>query len=372
MASAANMANGGKQVVVLVGTNKGAFVFHADAERRAWRRTGPHLGGWEVYSLLGLADNARHAPRLLAATSHMAYGATIRVSDDLGETWKQMPGSPRYAGTSGSVVKRIWHLARGAPSQPDTLYAGVEDAGLFVSHDRGESWQELGGLTRHPTRPYWQPGGGGLCLHSIAVDPGHPRRLWVGISAAGVFRSDDGGQTWTVCNDGLPPAPAGHPYPEVGRCVHKLALDPRDADTLYVQQHGGVYKSTNGGRSWTRIEQGLPSAFGFPIAVTPTGDLFVVPLEGDEARYMVEGKLRVYRSRDGGQTWAATGSGLPQHPSYVSVLRDALAVDSLDPPGIYFGTTAGELFSSTDAGDTWQALPGKYSRIMAVQAWAFK
>lgn len=356
-------------VVLLVGTTKGAFFFYSDAARRDWRMTGPHMGGWEVYSLLG---DSRHGQRVWAGTASYVYGATIRVSENWGETWRQIENGPRYSKESGFTLKRIWQIVPGHPSEPDTLYAGVEEAGLFVSRDRGETWEELSGLTSHPTRPGWAPGNGGLCLHSILIDPTNPRRIWVAASAVGVFRSDDGGISWRVCNDGLPAVVTGMPYPEVGRCVHKVVLDPNNANTLYMQFHGGVFKSTDGADSWRPIETGLPGNFGFPIVVTPSGDLFVIPLHSDGERYLIDGRLRVWRSRDRGESWHPLERGLPEQPHYVGVLRDAMAVDTLEPAGIYFGTNMGELFYSPDEGESWRRLPGQFPRITTVKTWVLE
>ncbi len=355
-----------ENVTLLVGTNKGAFFFHSDAARKEWRMTGPHLGGWEVYSLLG---DSRHGRRIYAGTSHFVYGPTIRVSDDLGETWTELETSPRYDKESGFKLERIWQIVPGHASQPDTLYAGVQEAGLFASHDRGTTWSEITSLTAHPTRPSWFPGAGGLCLHTILVDPTNARRMWVAMSAVGVFRTDDGGQTWTVCTKGLPGVPTGMPDDGVGRCVHKMVQDPHDPDTLYMQFHGGVFTSTDAGDSWTPIENGLPGNFGFPMCITKSGALFLIPLDSDERRYVPEGRIQVYRSTDRGASWAPVGSGLPQRPEYVGVLRDAMAVDSLDSPGIYFGTTMGQLFYSPDEGETWNQIPAQLPRITTVKTW---
>lgn len=354
-----------KHVVLLVGTTKGAFFFHADADRRSWRMTGPHLGGWEIYSLLGAPDGRR----IYAGTSHFVYGPTIRVSDDLGETWAELDSNPSYGADSGFNLARIWQLATGHTSEPDTLYAGVEEAGLFRSTDRGHSWAEVSGLTAHPSRPAWFPGGGGLCLHTILVDPQNARRIWVGISAVGAFRTDDGGETWQVCNTGLPTVPTGQDDMSVGRCVHKMVLDPDDSNTLYMQFHGGVFKSTDGADSWHAIESGLPGVFGFPMTITRSGKLFVIPLDSDEQRYVKDGVLEVFRSTDRGASWQAAGSGLPTDPQFTGVLRDAMTVDTLEPAGVYFGTNMGELFFSADEGDSWQRLPGQLPRITMVRAW---
>lgn len=357
------------KVVILVGTQKGAFFFHSDENRQDWRMTGPHLGGWEVYSLLG---DSRFGPRIYAGTCHFVYGPTVRYSDDFGETWEQVVSGPQYGEESGFTLKRIWQIVPGHPSEPDTLYAGVEEAGLFVSHDRGMTWTERTGLTAHPTRPGWFPGNGGLCLHTILIDPHNPRRIWVGISAVGVFRSDDGGETWQVRNEGLPTVPTGMPYPEIGRCVHKMLLDPERPRSLYMQFHGGVFRSEDAADTWQPVEQGLPGNFGFPITRTRSGNLFVIPLESDERRYVSGGKLRVYRSRNGGAHWEATEAGLADEPQYVGVLRDSMDADSLEPGGVYFGTTMGEVFYSRDEGEHWERLPGSFPRITTVKAWVLE
>jgi photosystem II stability/assembly factor-like uncharacterized protein len=364
------MAGKASKVTVLVGTNRGAFFFHADADRRNWQMTGPHLDGWEIYSLCGVGDgNGNGGSRVFAGTSHFVYGTTIRVSEDLGETWTQVEAGPRYTQESGHTLNRIWQIVPGHATEPATMYAGVDEAGLFASRDAGITWEEVTGLTQHPTREQWAPGNGGLCLHTILVDPTNPRRMWIGISAVGVFRTDDGGQSWKVCNLGLPQVPTGVRNNDVGRCVHKIVLDPKDPNTLYCQFHGGVLKSTDAADSWQNIESGLPSNFGFPMGVTSTGDLFVIPLECDMQRHVKDGKLRVYRSSDGGESWAPTGRGLPEQPHYVGVLRDALAVDALDPAGIYFGTSMGEVFYSPDAGESWDRLPGQFPRITSLKTW---
>jgi photosystem II stability/assembly factor-like uncharacterized protein len=360
----------GKQVNVLVGTDKGIFVFASNEERKQWSLRGPFLHGWEAYSVYG----DRGGGRMFAGTSHAAYGATIRYSDDNGETWTQIEQGPGYTQESGFSLNRIWQIAPGAPSEPDTLYAGVEEAGLFVSHDRGLSWRELDGLTKHPSRPGWFPGAGGMCLHTVLVHPSNPLRIWVAMSAVGVFRSDDGGETWKTCNEGLARVPTGQPYPEVGYCIHKMALDPGNPDILYMQEHCGVFKSENGGDSWYPIEEGLTmregdSPFGFPICVSKNGDLFLIPLESSEQRTMKDGKMLVYRRHRDESEWRPVGDVVPEEQRHVSVLRDAMDVDKLEPYGLYFGTTSGEVFCSLDRGVNWQRLPGQLSRILSVKSW---
>ncbi len=365
----------GTQVRLLVGTHKGLFIFTSDAGRASWQMEGPMLAGWEVYSVLG---DHRRTPRLYTGTSHVAYGTTIRVSDDFGATWREIENGPRYSPESGFKLNRIWQLAPGHPSQPDTLYAGVDEAGLFVSHDRGETWQELDALTKHPTRPDWWAGGGGLCLHTILIHPHNPQRIWVGISAVGVFRSDDGGAAWQSKNKGLLDTHTEQPAGEVGSCVHKMVIDRANPDTLYMQEHLGVYRSDDGGDRWVTMEEGLPAAnlhhpewwaFGFPLVQTRAGNLFLVPLESSEQRNVAGGDLRVYRRAAGAAAWEPTAAITPHEPRYTSVLRDALATDDLAEPGVYFGTTGGDLFYTLDEGDSWQRIPGRLPRIFTVKAW---
>lgn len=344
--------------LVLVGTEKGAFT----ARRRdgVWHTSGPHLPGWEV-SALTLVGNGR--PRLLAGTTHYVYGATIRSSDDWGESWQEQPGSPAYDGERGFKMNRIWTIDA---TDPETLYAGVDEAGIFRSDDGGANWHELRGLTDHPTRPRWSPGNGGLCLHTIVRDPRDRGRLWVAISAVGVFRSDDGGESWELKTNGIPPVPTGGDGVGIDRCVHRIALDPGSSDTLYMQFHGGVFRSTDAADSWQSIETGLPSNFGFPIVTTRPGELFVAPLDSDERRYMPTGRLRVFRSRDGGSSWQDTSAGLPSEPQYVNVLRGAMATDPGNDGGVVFGTTMGQVYATHDGGDHWEELPLQLPRVLSV------
>jgi hypothetical protein len=363
-----------QRVVVLVGTTKGLFLYSSDEHRREWQLDGPYLPGWEIYSALGDRKDAR---RIVVGTSHMAYGATVRISEDLGATWSQVAAGPSYAPESGFKLNRIWQMVPGHPSEPDTLFAGVDEAGLFVSRDRGATWSELDALTRHSSRPDWFPGAGGLCLHTIVLHPTNPRRMWVGISAVGVFRTDDAGASWQACNTGLSRVPTGQPDPEVGYCIHKMVLDPLDPETLHMQEHTGVFRSTNGGDSWFPIEDGLTvfddqRPFGFPIAVSPSGDLFLIPLESSELRSMRDGRLLVYRMAPGETCWQPIGDVVPDEPRHVNVLRDALDVDQLSPYGAYFGTTSGEIFCSIDRGEHWSRLPGQLSRILAVKSWVME
>ena len=355
--------------MLLIGTVKGLFIYHSDERRAKWTLTGPHLGGWEIFSVCGDSRGGR----ILAGTGHFMHGPTIRISEDFGATWQGVKRDPKFAKTTkgpAAELKHIWQIVPGHASQPGTWYAGVDDAALFVSRDDGETWSELKGLTRHPTRPRWVPGFGGLCLHSIVVDPANANRIWVGISAVGVFRTDDGGATWKLCNAGLPNvAPEFIKDPDMGRCVHKLVLDPSRPNALAMQFHGGVFVSKDGADSWQRISDGLPNDFGFPMAATPCGDLFVVPLVGGDNRVVPDGALKVWRNRNGARAWRALTKGLPQRDHFVGVLRDAMTADVLSPAGIYLGTTGGELFYSKNDGDAWEKLPGAFPRITTLKVW---
>ncbi len=354
-----------RKVVLIVGTVKGVFLYHSDEARQEWRLTGPHLGGWEIFGVCGDPRSSR----IFVGTSTFQTGPTIRVSSDLGATWTPVKRDPQMPDDSKAELKHIWQIVPGHPSQPGTWYAGVDDAALFVSRDDGDTWDEVTGLTNHPTRLIWQPGYGGLCLHSIIVDPTNAQRLWVGISAVGVFRTDDGGTTWTLCNNGLPNIAPDFLTEPCGRCVHKLVLDPSRPGALAMQFHGGVYLSDNAGDSWTRVSAGMPHDFGFPMAATPEGGLFVIPLIADQNRVVPDGALKVWRTRDHGRTWRAMTNGLPQKEHYVGVLRDGMTADSLTPAGVYFGTTSGEVYFSSDDGEHWTQLPGALPRITNVKAW---
>jgi photosystem II stability/assembly factor-like uncharacterized protein len=355
-----------RKLVLLIGTVKGVFLYESDESRTDWKLSGPHLGGWEIFSLSGDSKNAR----ILAGTGHFSHGPTIRTSRDSGRTWEGVTGDPRMAEGSKAEVKHIWQIVPGHASEPRTWYAGVDDAALFVSRDDAQTWSEVKGLTSHPTRPHWVPGFGGLCLHSVLVDPSNPRRMWVGISAVGVFRTEDGGENWQLCNQGLHNvAPEFVPHPDMGRCVHKMVLHPSKPGVLYMQFHGGVFKSDDGADSWTRISNGLPHDFGFPMAISDAGELFIVPLLSDENRVVPEGALKVWRSRDEGRSWRALTDGLPQKEHFVGVLRDAMTADALTPAGVYVGTTGGEIFFSKNAGDEWVKLPAQFPRITTLKVW---
>ena len=359
---------------VLVGTKKGAFILTSDGKRDQWQVSEPHFGGWEMYHLKGspVAPN-----RIYASQTSGWFGQQIQRSDDGGKTWEQVGNEFIYAGTPGThqwydgtqhpwEFKRVWHLEP-SPFDPDTVYAGAEDAALFKSADGGRTWHELPGL-REAKGQLWQPGAGGMCLHTILLDPSNPQRMFAAISAAGVFRSDDGGTTWKPITRGLKSAfEIPDPTAEVGHCVHRIAMHPSRPSVLYMQKHWDVMRSDDAGEMWYEVSGNLPSDFGFPIDVHAhePETIYVVPIKSDSEHFPPEGKLRVYRSRTGGNEWEPLTKGLPQEHSYVNVLRDAMAVDSLDSCGIYFGTTGGQVYVSADSGDSWKAivrdLPAVYS-----------
>src|SRR6202158_606036 len=368
------------KVRVLVGTRKGAFILTADGKREKWNVSGPHFAGWELYHLKGSPINP---DRIYASQCSGWFGQIIQRSDDGGKTWHQ-PGTPAgepvtapdgspkgesnkvvYEGIAGThqwydgtahpwEFKRVWHLEPSL-TDPDTVYAGVEDAGIFRSKDGGQNWEELPGLRGHGSGPRWQPGAGGMCLHSIIQDPKNPGRMFIAISAAGAFRTDDGGETWQPINKGLKSLYIPDPEAEVGHCVHHIAMHQARPGVLFMQKHWDVMRSDNGGDSWQEVSGNLPTDFGFVIDVHAHDPetIYVVPIKSDSEHYPPEGKLRVYRSRTGGQEWEALTKGLPQRDCYVNVLRDAMAVDSLDSCGVYFGTTGGQVYASVNAGDSW-------------------
>lgn len=348
---------------LLVGTRKGVFVADSDDGRAAWSLRGPFCETWPVNHVLG--DPATGV--IHAAGGNEWFGPAVWRSEDLGETWTHSSRGLAYP-EGETPVKTVWSLGR----SDGTLFAGVEPAGLFRSRDDGASFEPLDALRQHPSRPHWQPGGAGLILHHIVADPGDAARIWVGISAAGVFHSADGGASWEPRNRGTRADynPEDQRYPEVGQCVHSLALAPGHGELLYQQNHCGMYRSEDGGRAWTSIEAGLPSSFGFPVAVHPRepGTLFLVPLNGDtKGRYVPDGKAAVWRSRDSGQSWQDLREGLPQEGTFWGVLRQAMATDRLDPAGVYFGTSSGELWGSADEGDRWSLIAGRLPPITSVE-----
>ncbi len=368
------------KVRLLVGTRKGGFVLTSDGARKTWEVSGPHFGGWEVFHM----EAAPADPdRVYASVWTGWHGAVIQRSNDGGRTWTPVGNQFTYTDANATHLgfddkpmpwrfKRVWHLEP-ALDGSDTVYAGVEDAAFFRSTDAAETWEEMSGLRRHPSGAAWQPGAGGLGLHSIIIDPNNPQRVYVAISAAGVFRSDNGGETWQPANTGLRATYTPDPEPEVGYCVHKIAMHPARPNTLFMQKHGGVYRSDDAAGSWTNISGNLSSDFGFPIAVHPHDPetVYVVPITSDSQHYPPEGSLRVWRSRQGGGVWEPLGKGLPDRNCYVNVLREAMAVDRLDPGGVYVGTTGGQVYGSRDGGDTWDAMAMHLPPVLSVEAQVF-
>jgi photosystem II stability/assembly factor-like uncharacterized protein len=390
---------------LLVGTRKGAFILSADGTRRSWSVSGPLFAGWEVYHMKGSPVDPE---RIYASQSSAWFGQVIQRSNDGGATWEQ-PGSagappdepsepgqgpPMPRGESNRFVydtsaetgrpltthqwydgtqhpwefERVWHLEPSL-TDPDDVYAGVEDAALFRTTDGGGSWHELAGLRGHESGPAWQPGAGGMCLHTILLDPENAERIFTAISAAGSFRSDDGGKTWAPINRGLHSLYIPDPTAEVGHCVHRITMHPSKPETLFMQKHWDVMRSDDAGATWYEISGDLPSDFGFPIAVHAhePETVYVVPIKSDTEHYPPEAKLRVYRSRAGGNDWEPLTSGLPQEDCYVNVLRDAMAVDSLDPCGVYFGTTGGQVYASADGGDRWTPIVRDLPSVLSVE-----
>lgn len=384
---------------LLVGTKKGAFILSSDGKRKRWDVSGPYFGGWELYHLKASPVEPN---RIYASQTSSWFGQVIQRSDDGGKTWNTPDGSPlptsgadgmpqgmsnqfsydtspasgkpltthqHYDGTQRPwEFKRVWHLEPSL-TDPDTVFAGVEDAALFRSTDGGKSWQELAGL-RDVKGSLWQPGAGGMCLHTIMLDRTNPQRIYIAISAAGAFRTDDGGKTWRPINRGLKSQfELPDPDAEVGHCVHRIAMHPARPTVLFMQKHWDVMRSDDAGESWHEISGNLPTDFGFPIDVHAhePNTIYVVPIKSDSEHFVPDGKLRVYRSRSGGQDWEALTKGLPQENCYVNVLRDAMAVDQLDPCGIYFGTTGGQVYGSANSGDSWEPIVRDLPAVLSVE-----
>jgi len=368
-------------VRVLVGTRKGAFILTSDTKREKWEVSGPHFAGWEIYHMKGSPVNP---DRIYASQSTGWFGQLMQRSDDGGKTWEPVSNEFKYEGETGThqwydgtqhpwEFKRVW-LLEPSLTEADTVYAGVEDAALFKSTDGGKSWQELPGL-RAAKGNLWQPGAGGMCLHTIVQDPNNTDRLFVAISAAGAFRTEDGGKNWKPITKGLiSPFELPDSTAEVGHCVHSIAMHPSKPDVLFMQKHWDVMRSDNAGDMWHEISGNLPSDFGFPIVVHAhePETVYVVPIKSDSEHYPPEGKLRVYRSRSGGNEWEALTNGLPQQDCYVDILRSAMTTDTLDSCGIYFGTTGGQVYASADSGDTWNAIVRDLPPVCSVEVQTLK
>jgi photosystem II stability/assembly factor-like uncharacterized protein len=363
-------------VRLLVGTRKGAFILTADGSRERWSVSQPHFGGWEVYHLKG---SPAEPNRIWASQTSGWFGQQMPRSDDGGRTWEPLGNKFEYDGPAGThqwydgtphpwEFKRVWHIEPSL-TDPDTVYAGVEDAALFRSTDGGRSWSELAGLRGHDTGSAWAPGAGGMCLHTIILDPRDERRMFVAISAAGAFRTEDGGGSWRPITKGLSSNFLPDPTAEVGHCVHHIAMNPTRPDVLFMQKHWDVMRSDDAGDSWYEVSGNLPSDFGFVVDVHAhePDTVYVVPIKSDSEHYPPEGKLRVYRSRSGGNEWEPLTRGLPQQDCYVNVLRDAMSVDSLDPCGVYFGTTGGQVYGSRDGGDSWEAIARDLPPVLSVE-----
>ncbi len=361
---------------VLVGTRKGAFIFTSSAKRDQWEISGPHFAGWEIYHINGSPADPN---RVYASQSTGWFGQVIQRSSDGGKTWEAVGNKFAYTGEPGNHLwydgtqhpwefKRVWQLTPSL-TDPDKIYAGVEDAALFCSTDGGQNWQEFPGL-RAAKGHLWQPGAGGMCLHTIILDPGNPQRIYVAISAAGAFRTNDSGQTWQPINQGLKsPYELPDSTAEVGHCVHSLAMHPSRPGVLFMQKHWDVLRTDNAGDLWHEVSGNLPSDFGFPIAVHShePDTIYVVPIKSDSEHFPPDGKLRVFRSRSGGNEWEPLTKGLPQNNCYVNVYRSALAVDNLDPCGVYFGTTGGQVYASSDSGDTWMPIVRDLPAVLSVE-----
>ena len=353
--------------LLLVGTTKGAFILRSNAQRTRWEVGGPYFHGQNVYAM---AYDDRQGQHRVWASTQSYWGTMLRSSDDFGKSWTNPQQAPvRFPSESGLSLKNIWQITLGRPDEPDVLYCGVEPAALFESRDAGETWSLVRGLFDHPHRPRWMPGNGGLALHTIVLDPVNKQRMYVAISAGGVYRTDDGGATWTAQNQGIRTTFMPEKYPEFGQCVHKIVLHPDRPERLFLQNHWGLYRSDNCGEKWTDIANGVPSDFGFAVLMHPRNPdcVYVIPVESDEFRCACDGRLRVYRTRNGGASWEPLARGLPQKGAYETVLRDALTADSFDPAGIYFGTRSGQLFGSRDEGRTWHKILEGLPAVLCVR-----
>ncbi|HKY30340.1 MAG TPA: hypothetical protein VJM12_20580 [Pyrinomonadaceae bacterium] len=348
-----------RDVLLLVGTMKGAFILRSDSSRKEWEVGGPYFPGRAIYAMT--YDDREGRKRIWSAVNSSYWGSYLSTTDDFGQSWTEPEAyGVKFPDDADNSVKQIWQITLGNEKQPDTLYCGVEPAALFRSNDAGETWSLVRGLYDHPHRPQWQPGGGGLCLHTILPDPSNEKRMHIAISTGGVYRTDDGGETWQVRNQGVRAQflPPDQHYPEFGQCVHKIVSHPSNPNRIFLQNHWGLYKSDDGGDSWNDIANGVPSDFGFAMEIdhNDPNSAFIVPLESDEFRCTPEARLRVYRTRNAGDSWEPLTNGLPQENAFETILRDGMSADRLQPTGIYFGTRNGKLFGSANAGESWTSI----------------
>jgi photosystem II stability/assembly factor-like uncharacterized protein len=356
-------------VLVLVGTTKGAFIISSNESRRKWKVDGPHFPGESVYAVAYDERGGRTRTLMAAQSNH--WGSTIRLSDDYGKTWTGPERQAvRFPESSGLSLAQIWQIAPGFADEPDVVWCGVEPAALFKSRDAGESWEAVDGLLQHEHRPKWMPGGGGLCLHTIVKDPQNRQRMGVAISTAGFYRTEDGGKSWRPRNSGVRAVFLPNKQPEFGQCVHKVVSHASRPERLFLQNHWGLYRSDDWGDSWQDIANGVPSDFGFAMQMHPhdPDTVYIVPVQSDEFRVVAEAKLRVYRTKNAGRSWEPLSDGLPQKDAYENVLRDSLTADSHDPAGLYFGTRGGKLFASANDGESWKEIADTLPPICCVKA----
>jgi hypothetical protein len=355
--------------LLAIGTGKGLYLARSDDDRKSWQLSGPHYPNIAVYA--AAIDKRRPVPRLLAGVTSSHFGPSVATSDDLGASWQEPDRAPvAFPADTGAALERVWQIAPGRASEPDRVYAGTQPSALFVSDDGGATYELVRGLWDHPHRPQWHPGGGGQTIHTVLPHPTDEATMVVAMSTGGVYRSHDGGASWTASNAGIKITDAPDPYPEFGQCVHKVARDAGDPERLYAQIHHGVCRSDDGGASWTSIADGLPSDFGFPMVAHPRrpGMIWNFPMTADVRRFPTEEKCRVFRSTDAGQTWQPLSEGLPSEPFYPSVLRDAMCADDADQVGVYFGTRSGEVYASRDEGESWALVASHLPDVMCVRA----
>jgi photosystem II stability/assembly factor-like uncharacterized protein len=355
--------------LLLVGTMKGAFILRATDARGEWEVGGPYFPGSAVYAMAYDRRGGRN--RIWAGPQSMHWGAVLRTSDDFGQSWTNPEeANVKFPEGTGAALQNIWQIAPGRDGEADNIYCGVEPAALFVSKDAGGSWNLMEGLWNHPQRPKWQPGGGGMCLHTILLDPADANRIRIAVSTAGMYVTEDGGATWRPSNSGVRAEFLPDKHPEFGQCVHKVVQSKKQPERMYLQNHWGLYRSDDRGEAWNDIANGVPSDFGFPVGIHPENPdtAWIIPLESDQFRCTPEGKLRVYKTEDAGASWQAMTSGLPQESAYECVLRDAMAVDAMTPAGVYFGTRSGKLFGSADEGSNWTMLADGLPPVVSVKA----